>query len=119
VICDQQGEIQKANPAFLEMVRLPHEGLVRGESLARWLGRGVVDLDVLMSGMKQARRLRHYQTTLSSEFSSAVEVDISAAFLDEQAKSLGLTIRSTPSHVTLNGTIIRARWQRIAQGFST
>jgi transcriptional regulator PpsR len=95
VICDQQGEIQKANPAFLEMVRLPHEGLVRGESLARWLGRGVVDLDVLMSGMKQARRLRHYQTTLSSEFSSAVEVDISAAFLDEQAKSLGLTIRST------------------------
>ncbi|MFN5806557.1 MAG: transcriptional regulator PpsR [Burkholderiales bacterium] len=95
VICDQQGDIQKANPAFLEMVRLPHEGLVRGESLARWLGRGVVDLDVLMSGMKQARRLRHYQTTLSSEFSSAVEVDISAAFLDEQAKSLGLTIRST------------------------
>jgi len=97
VICDSQGDIQKANSAFLEMIRLPHEGRVRGESLARWLGRGVVDLDVLISGLKQSRSLRHYQTSVSSEFSSPIEVEISAAYLDEQAKSLGLTIRSSLS----------------------
>ncbi|NDA73829.1 MAG: transcriptional regulator PpsR, partial [Betaproteobacteria bacterium] len=95
VICTTQGDIQRANPAFLEMVRLAHEGLVRGESLARWLGRGVVDLDVLISGLKQSRSLRHYLTTLSSEFSSPIDVEIAAAYLDEQAKSLGLTLRAS------------------------
>ncbi|NCW32625.1 MAG: hypothetical protein EBV92_05030 [Betaproteobacteria bacterium] len=44
---------------------------------------------------KQSRSLRHYLTTLSSEFSSPIDVEIAAAYLDEQAKSLGLTLRAS------------------------
>lgn len=94
VVCDTQGTIQKANPAFLDMVRLGHEGLVRGESLARWLGRGVVDLDVLLSGLKQSSHVRHYLTAISSELGTPIEVEIAAAHFDEQAKSLGFTMRA-------------------------
>ena len=118
VICDSQGDIQKANPAFLEMIRLPHEGLVRGETLARWLGRGVVDLDVLISGLKQSRRLRHYQTSMSSEFSSPIDVEISAAYIDEQTKSLGLTIRSLasrPSATPARGPAVSRSMEQLSE----
>lgn len=93
VLCDAEGRIEQANPAFLELVRMTHESRLRGESLARWLGRGVVDLDVLLSGLRQSRRIRHYTTAITSELASPVESEISGAVLQEEGDLLGLSIR--------------------------
>ena len=94
VVCDHLGAVQRANPAFIDMVSLAHEGLARGESLGRWLGRGAVDLDMLLGGLRQAKSVRHYLTSISSEFGAATDVEIAAAHFDEHAKSIGFTLRA-------------------------
>jgi transcriptional regulator PpsR len=78
----------------------------------------VVDLDVLMSGLKQSRSLRHYQTSMSSEFGSPIEVEISAAYLDEQAKTLGLTLRSLasrPSATSARGPAMSRSMEQLSE----
>lgn len=76
---------------------MTHENLLRGESLARWLGRGVVDLDILLTGLRQTRRLRHYSTAITSDLASPVEAEISGAQVDEDGKLFGLSIRAVPA----------------------
>ena len=97
VLCNEEGRIAQANSAFVELVRMTHENLLRGESLARWLGRGVVDLDILLTGLRQTRRLRHYSTAITSDLASPVEAEISGAQVDEDGKLFGLSIRAVPA----------------------
>jgi transcriptional regulator PpsR len=97
VLCNEEGRVTQANSAFLELVRMTHESLLRGESLARWLGRGVVDLDILLAGLRQSRRLRHYSTAITSDLASPLEAEISGAQVDEGGKLFGLSIRPAPA----------------------
>ena len=78
VVTDMDGRVQSVNRAFLELTQLASEALVRGESLQKWLGRSGVDLNVLVSNLKQRGTVRLYATTMQGEYGAKADVEISA-----------------------------------------
>jgi transcriptional regulator PpsR len=95
VITGGDGAILAANPAFLDMAELAAEEQARGEKLDRWVGRQGVDLDVLMANLRQRGTVRLFATTLHGEFGARLDVELSAAAVDQgPATAFGFTIRN-------------------------
>jgi transcriptional regulator PpsR len=94
VMTGLDGRILTVNQAFLELAQIPNAEMARGESLERWLGRSGVDLNVLLSNLRQRGMLRLFATRLKGEYGSTTEVEISAVALQEgETPCLGFTIR--------------------------
>ena len=94
VITDLDGLIVWANPAFLELAQLTTEEQARGQSLNRWLGRTGVDLNVLISNLRQRNAVRLFATTLRGEYGATTEAEISAVMVSHGEQSfLGFSIR--------------------------
>ncbi len=94
VITDLEGRVMRANRAFLELSQSASDEAVRGELLDRWLGRSGVDLNVLVSNLRQHGSLRLFATQLRGEMGSVTEVEISAvAAMTVKPPCLGFTIR--------------------------
>ncbi|MFO1306549.1 MAG: transcriptional regulator PpsR [Burkholderiales bacterium] len=95
VVTDPEGRILAANSAFVELAQLASEEQARGESLDRWLGRPGVDLNVMISNLRQYGVLRLFATTLRDEAGATTDVEISAVSLPRaQQPCLGFTIRN-------------------------
>ena len=95
VVTDPQGRIITANPAFLDLAQLPTEEQARGESLERWLGRSGVDLNVVISNLRQRGSVRLFSTILRGEYGSTAEVEISAvSVLNGEQPCFGFLIRN-------------------------
>jgi transcriptional regulator PpsR len=95
VVTDPNGDIIMANAAFLELVQIPLQEQLRGESLGRWLGRPGVDLNVLLSALREHGSVRLFSTSLHGEFGSAIEVEISAvAAASSEQPCMGFTLRN-------------------------
>ena len=91
---DLEGRVLSVNRAFLELTQLASEALVRGESLQKWLGRSGVDMNVLVSNLKQRGTVRLYATTMQGEYGAKADVEISAVSVDAGDQScLAFTIR--------------------------
>lgn len=100
VVTDAEGRIVTANRAFLDLAQLGSAGQVRGEQLARWLGRPGVDMNVMRSNLRQHGTLRLFQTHLRGEYGSETEVEISAVNVPEmQQPCMAFTIRSVGSRL--------------------
>ncbi len=78
VVTDDLGNILTANAAFLDMVQQRDEHGVIGEPLDRWVGQTGVDLDVLVSNLRQRGTVRFFSTVLRAEDGGTVPVEISA-----------------------------------------
>jgi transcriptional regulator PpsR len=95
VVTDTSANILTANAAFLSMAGLVTEEQARGESLERWVGRHGVELDVLMSNLRQRGTVRFFTTTVRSEDSTVSQVEISAVTVGSgNASSFGFAIRN-------------------------
>jgi transcriptional regulator PpsR len=94
VVTNMSGVILTSNRAFLQLAQVSNEELVRGESLDRWLGRGGVDLSVLVSNLRQRDVVRLFATRMKGDYGSVSDVEISAvAVTSGEQKCLGFTIR--------------------------
>jgi transcriptional regulator PpsR len=94
VITDLEGRVLRVNRAFLEATQSASDEAVRGELLDRWLGRSGVDLNVMVSNLRQHGTLRLFATQLRGEQGSVTEVEISAvAAMTVKPPCLGFTIR--------------------------
>ena len=82
LITDGEGRILAANRAFLNQVELATEHLLRGQSLDRWLGRAGIDLNVLLSTLRQHGTLRLFKTTLRGQYGTTADVEISGAAVE-------------------------------------
>ena len=90
-----QGTILTANMAFLGMAGLVTEEQARGETLDRWVGRNGVELDVLMSNLRQRGSVRFFTTSVRSDDGSLSQVEISAVGVGSGgASSFGFAIRN-------------------------
>jgi len=95
VVTDSSGNILTANAAFLEMAGLVTEEQARGESLDRWVGQNGVELDVLMSNLRQRGSVRFFTTVVHAEDLPDVQVEISAVSVGNGAgPSFGFAIRN-------------------------
>ena len=77
VVTDDTGNVLTANAAFLEMAQLPNEKAAVGEPLDRWIGQTGVDLDVLVSNLRQRGTVRFFATVLRAEDGGTTQVEIS------------------------------------------
>lgn len=104
VVTDMEGSILNANAAFVEMVQLVHEDAARGESLERWLGRPGVDLEVLLTNLRQYGSVRLFATTLRGDYGASAEVEISAVSIpDGDSPCLGFSIRNVGRRLATKG----------------
>jgi transcriptional regulator PpsR len=95
VVADTAGIVLTANAAFLSMAGLISEDQARGESLDRWVGKHGVELDVLMSNLRQRGSVRFFTTTVRSEDSTTSQVEISAVSVGSGGAScFGFAIRN-------------------------
>lgn len=94
VVTDPSGRILTANMAFVELTQLAAREQVEGESLERWLGRGSVDLNVLIANLRQHGNVRLFATTMRGQYGASVEVEISgAAVTSSDRPCFGFTVR--------------------------
>lgn len=101
VLTDYEGRVMAANRAFVDMTQLPNEESLRGLLLDRWLGRGSVDLNVLLSNLRQRGVLRLYATRVRSEYGAMAEVEISAVALpDQHTPCMGFAVRDVGLRLT-------------------
>jgi transcriptional regulator PpsR len=94
VVTDLEGVILTANHAFIDLAQLATEAQVRGESLERWLGRTGVDLNVLITNLRQRGAVRLFATMMRGEYGATTEVEISGVAVTEgEQPCMGFTIR--------------------------
>lgn len=78
VLTDSDGRIEAANQTFLDLAQLASEDQAIGQSLDRWLGRTGVDLNVLLTNLRQRQLVKLFATALRGEYGTTTEVEISA-----------------------------------------
>jgi transcriptional regulator PpsR len=101
VVTDLEGLILTANHAFIDLAQLATEAQVRGQSLERWLGRTGVDLNVLITNLRQRGAVRLFATLMRGEYGAHAEVEISGvAVADGEQPCLGFTIRDVSRRLT-------------------
>jgi transcriptional regulator PpsR len=95
VVTDNTGNVLTANAAFLQMAGLAGEDMARGESLDRWIGNSGVELDVLITNLRQRGSVRFFTTTVRSEDFTVAQVEISAVAIGNGGTpSFGFAIRN-------------------------
>ncbi|SHH62110.1 transcriptional regulator PpsR [Marivita hallyeonensis] len=88
------GTIEACNDAFLDLVDAAHAVDVRGRSLADFLGRGQIDMSVLVENARRTGQMRMYSTKLLNDFGAKTPVELSATFLEDRGEpELGFIIR--------------------------
>jgi transcriptional regulator PpsR len=100
VVTDAEGKVLAANPAFLDLAQLAGEEQARGESLETWLGRPGVDLNVLLTQLRDRGSVRLFATTLRGANGTTNEVELSGAALrDSEPACFGFTVRDVGSRL--------------------
>ena len=101
VITGVDGMIVSANDAFVELLQVSSDKQVRGESLGRWLGRTGVEMNVLISTLRQRGSVRLFPTAVRSEQGASSDVEISAVMVADGGQSLlCFTIRDVSRRLT-------------------
>ena len=116
VVTDNAGNILTANAAFLEMAGLANEDVARGESLDRWIGTSGVELDVLITNLRQRGSVRFFTTTVHADDGAAAQVEISAVAIGNGgAPSFGFAIRNIGPRLQVESRAARALPRSIEQ----
>lgn len=116
VVTDSTGNILTANGAFLDMAGLPNEDMARGESLDRWVGNSGVELDVLITNLRQRGSVRFFTTNVRSEDGGTAKVEISAVSIGNGGQpSFGFAIRNIGPRLQVETQAVRAMPRSIEQ----
>jgi transcriptional regulator PpsR len=75
---DDDGRILAANQSFLDLAQLVSEEQALGHAADRWLGRSGVDLNVLLTNLRQRDTVKLFASTLQGEHGTRADVEVSA-----------------------------------------
>lgn len=94
VVMDTQNRILEVNKSFLEMAELASPEQARGETLDRWMGRPGIDVNLLVSNLREHGTLRDFATVIRGEFGNTEEVEVTAVSVsDGPQPCIGMVIR--------------------------
>ena len=94
VFTNVTGSSAACNDAVLDLVDAAHAGDVRGRSLADFLGRGQIDMSVLVENARRTGQMRMYSTKLLNDFGAKTPVEMSVTFIENRSEpELGFIIR--------------------------
>jgi len=101
VVTTETGDILSSNASFCEMVQRATEKQVQGQRLDRWLGRPGVDLNIILTNVREHGVLRNFATIVRGDFGAPQEAVVTAvSALDANVPCLGFSIRPVSSRVT-------------------
>lgn len=100
VVTGEDLAILSANASFCELVQQATERQVVGQSLARWLGRPGVDLNIIVSNLREHGLIRNFSTVVRGDFGSEQEATLTAvAAPDGKVSCFGFAIRPMTSRI--------------------
>ena len=93
-LTDARGTITFANEAFLDLTDAAHDSDVRGRPLSDFLGRGQVDLSILLENTRREGRLRMHATRFVGLSGASAAVEATTTWLaDRDAPGMGIVVR--------------------------
>lgn len=78
IVTDANGVVEELNDSFLDMTHAVSRAQVIGRNLDNWIGASRVDMQVLMSGLRERGEARRFSTIVHDEFGGTTGVNISA-----------------------------------------
>ena len=98
LVIDRGGYVIDANDAALDFVRLPSRDRLIGRRADRWIGGTPVDMQVLLSNLREEGAIRRFATVVRDELGGQTAVDISATHATNGSDSVyGLVLREAMS----------------------
>lgn len=85
VFVDSIGVILSANEAFLNLADVTHGKALKGRSIVDFLGRGSVDLNVMLENAARSGMMRAYTTRVTGEFGAERAVEVSTTHVQTGA----------------------------------
>ena len=94
VIIDRKGMIAAGNDHFLDLIHVLNRSMVIDRNLNGWLGASSVDLQVLLSRVKEEGQVRQFSTVIRDELGTTRPVAVSAAHMsgDADGQRIGMVI---------------------------
>ncbi|MEM6659492.1 MAG: transcriptional regulator PpsR [Pseudomonadota bacterium] len=115
VFTDTKGVIQSANDAFLRLVDFAHHVDVRGTSLAEYMSRGQIDLNVLLDNAMKSGRMSVYTTKFCNDVGVWTAAEVSVSYLNNRANpAVAFVIRDASRSETMRPTA--SSQPRVASG---
>ncbi|MEM1029571.1 MAG: transcriptional regulator PpsR [Myxococcota bacterium] len=101
VVTTDAGDVLSANPAFCELVQRATEKQVVGQRLDRWLGRPGVDLNIMLTNIREHGVLKNFATIVRGDFGGPQEAVVTGvSALDAKVPCLGFSIRVVSSRLS-------------------
>ena len=88
LITDREGVVIAANAAYLDMACIQDAQQATGRRADRWLGRSIVDLDVLLGNIEPDRPLQLFSSVLRTELGTRLDIELSAVQTERSGRSL-------------------------------
>ena len=108
VVIDGQRKILSANAAFLDLIQVASVEQARDRFIDAWLHRANVDVNVLISNLREHGTVRRFPTVLRGELGSMEEVEITAVAVTAETTPLyGMimrrSMRAVPNDAAVDG----------------
>ena len=95
VLVDSDLNIMTANAAFVDLAEMPSMDRVTGARLATWLGRPGIDLELIISQLREHGSVRNVATILRGSAGAEEEIEVSGVVAPmADGACYGFTIRS-------------------------
>jgi len=94
VVIDDNREVLSANSGFCEMIQRADERHVVGQNLEQWLGRPGLDLNIILSNLREHGVVQNFATVVRSDFGAPQEAVVTAVIAENGGKPCyGFVIR--------------------------
>jgi transcriptional regulator PpsR len=103
VLTDNEGRLLRANASFLQLAQIENEKQALGQTIDRWIGKSSIDLNILLTNLRQHKSLKLFSSVLRGELGSPVDVEISAVVVSDGGHpNLGFTIRNVGRRIGID-----------------
>ena len=118
VLISEKGEIIFTNSAFSDMLEIPNPDTLINSTLANWLTRGRIDLNVMLKTLKKHGVLRLFSSSLAAP-NSPTPIEISAVTLPLDSSLLfAMVIRGTARRIQSRGSIDNSNFSESVEQMS-
>ena len=79
IFTDVKGSIQYTNERFLDLTNTSHKNEVIAQNLSDFLGRGEIDLAIMLENVMKSGAVKIYSTHLKSSFGTKIDIEASVS----------------------------------------
>ena len=88
IFTDLKGSIQYTNERFLNLTNTSHKNEVIAQNLSDFLGRGEIDLAIMLENVMKSGAVKIYSTHLKSSFGTKIDIEASVSRNNSDANGL-------------------------------